>query len=613
MRNPRRVTARVAVCLSAVVLFASAGFAPDKLKTMSVGEIRPGMRGHGLTVFQGTEPSRFDVEVIDVLENFRPDQDLVLIKTPHPILDHAGSVAGMSGSPVYLEGRLIGAYAYGWSFGKDPVAGVTPVANMLRELDRPLLSPRKPLGGPLPVAAMGRKRDGYRGGERRDALFGLRRQVAARAAREGARTDGFVAAATPLLVGGLTPQVAQLLRDQLAPLGLEVLEAAGGARKRTRGAGDARYVDGGAMAVTILRGDVQATAVGTVTYVDGRRAIGFGHPMLDGGEVSLPTATARVLHVLASTRSSFKIAEAVAPLGALVHDRPSAVVIDTEHPARTIPVDVHVRGLPGIPREHWRVEVADHRLLTPSLVMTAIASAVGGSVNDATELMFRAESVVTLRKYGPQRVVDEGFGPAGVGQAMALAQLRLFDLLEVAYDNPFERVDVERIEVALSLRPGRDVTQVVGAQLAQDQLDPGEPARVVVSLRALDGPLMQRIVEVPLPATLAGEQLELTLGAADEVQLAQPIPSSLRDVLGSVKSGLPSTSLAVTIGRKGRGLSLAGQVVQNLPGSALDALATTRDTTRNAAFQLEQHLAVPFGHVLSGHTKLSLAVRKETR
>jgi hypothetical protein len=613
MRNPRRVTARVAVCLSAVVLFAGAGFAPDKLKTMSVSEIRAGMRGYGLSVFQGTEPTRFDVEVIDVLENFRPDQDLVLIKTPHPVLDHAGSVAGMSGSPVYLDGRLIGAYAYGWSFGKDPVAGVTPIANMLRELDRPLLSPRKPLGGPLPVAQVRQARGGYRGGERRDALHGLRRRAEAQAARAEARAPGFVPAATPLLVGGLTPGVAQLLREHLTPLGLEVLEAAGGASKRKLAPGTARYVDGGAMAVTLLRGDVQATAVGTVTYVDGRRSIGFGHPMLDGGEISLPTATARVLHVLASTRSSFKMAEAVAPLGALVHDRQAAVVIDAEHAARTIPLDVRISGLPGIPRDHWRVEVADHRLMTPALVMSAIASALGASANDAAELMYRAESVVTLRKYGPQRVVDEGFGPAGVAQPMALSQLRLFDLLAVAYDNPFERVEVERIEVSLSLRLGRDVTQVVGAQLARDELDPGEPARVVVSLRALDGPLQQRIVEVPLPATLAGEQVELTLGAGDEVQLAQPIAGSLHDVLATVRSGLPSTTLAVTIGRKGRGLSLSGQLVRNLPGSALDALATTRDTTRSAAFALEQHLTVPLGTVLSGHTKLSLAIRKEPR
>ncbi|MET0342302.1 MAG: SpoIVB peptidase S55 domain-containing protein [Polyangiales bacterium] len=607
----QNVRGRVALGLSAVVLFAGAGLGPARLKTMGVGEVQRGMRGHGLTVFEGTEPARFDVEVIDVLHNFRPDQDLVLIKTPHPILDHAGSVAGMSGSPIYLDGRLIGAYAYGWSFGKDPIAGVTPIANMLRELDRPLLSPRKPLGAPLPLARAEARRGGYRGGERRDAWFGLDRHVAARAKRDTA-PHGFVPAATPLLVGGLTPSVAQLLRERLAPLGVEVLEATGGGVGKPPGTPQ-RFVDGGAMAVTLVRGDVQATGVGTVTYVDGKRAVAFGHPMIDAGETSLPTATARVLHVLASERSSFKIAESVAPLGALVHDRQAAVVVDASEPAHTVPVDVRLEGLPGIPRTHWRVEVADHRLLTPALVMTAVASALGGAVNDNAEMMYEAESVVTLGKYGPQRVLDQGFTGAGMGHPMALSRLRVFDLLEVAYDNPFERVPVERVEVRIKLRVGRDVTQILGAQLAQGELDPGEPARVVLSLRKLDGPVQQRIVEVPLPATLAGEQIELELAAGDQVALPEPLPTSLPDILTSVRTGLPNTTLGVTLSRKGRGLSLAGQVVRNLPGSALDALAATRDTTRSATFTQQRHLVLPLGSVLVGSAKLGLTIRKERR
>src|SRR6056297_696331 len=95
------------------------------------------MTGYGLTVFRGTEPERFDVEVIDVLHGFRPDQDLILIRTPHPRLQQTKAVGGMSGSPIYIDGKLAGAYAYGWPFGMEPIAGVTPIANMLQEMDRP--------------------------------------------------------------------------------------------------------------------------------------------------------------------------------------------------------------------------------------------------------------------------------------------------------------------------------------------------------------------------------------------------------------------------------------------------------------------------------------------
>jgi hypothetical protein len=220
---------------------------------------------------------------------------------------------------------------------------------------------------------------------------------------------------------------------------------------------------------------------------------------------------------------------------------------------------------------------------------------------------------VTLKKHGPQRVVDEGFTSMGIGQPTALSHLRLFDLLSVAYDNPFATDQVERVEITLDVRFGHDVTEIVGAQLTRDELDPGEPARLVLTLRPYAGPLEQRVLEVPLPETLAGEHLELEVLAGDRVQLEQPLPQSLADILAIVRSGLPSTSLAITIQRKSRGLSLAGHVVQDLPSSALDALATAHDTTKSASFAMERRLVVPLGRVLVGSAKLGLDVRREKR
>src|SRR5215207_8372194 len=112
----------------------------ERANVMPVSQVKRGMKGYGLTVFEGTRPERFDVEVIDVLKNFRPRQDLVLIKTQHPRLEVAKVVAGMSGSPIYLDGKMIGAYAYGWTFGSEPIAGVTPIGNMLDDMARPLPS-----------------------------------------------------------------------------------------------------------------------------------------------------------------------------------------------------------------------------------------------------------------------------------------------------------------------------------------------------------------------------------------------------------------------------------------------------------------------------------------
>ncbi|MGB5314342.1 MAG: SpoIVB peptidase S55 domain-containing protein, partial [Polyangiales bacterium] len=137
------------LCFVLSVSLLGAALAQSDPGFIYVDEIQPGMKGYGLSVFRGTEPERFDVEVIDVLRNFRPNQDLILIRTPHPLLDRARGVAGMSGSPIYLDGRLAGAYAYGWSYGTDPVVGVTPIANMLAELKRPVRLDMFPGARPL--------------------------------------------------------------------------------------------------------------------------------------------------------------------------------------------------------------------------------------------------------------------------------------------------------------------------------------------------------------------------------------------------------------------------------------------------------------------------------
>lgn len=119
----------------------------SRADVLPLSEIRPKMKGYGLTVFEGTKPERFEIEVIDVLKRFLPKQDLILIKTRHPRLEVARVVAGMSGSPIYIDGKMIGAYAYGWTFAREPVAGVTPIENMLGELDRPI--PPSIYGWPL--------------------------------------------------------------------------------------------------------------------------------------------------------------------------------------------------------------------------------------------------------------------------------------------------------------------------------------------------------------------------------------------------------------------------------------------------------------------------------
>jgi len=140
----------IALFVAGLLTLGTAAIAQRGPATIGVEDIRPGMRGYGLSVFRGTEPERFDVEVVDVLHQFLPGQDLILARTPHPVLDRAIAVGGMSGSPIYFDGKLAGAYAYGWTFGLEPVIGITPIRSMLAEIDRPFRPTSFPGARPLP-------------------------------------------------------------------------------------------------------------------------------------------------------------------------------------------------------------------------------------------------------------------------------------------------------------------------------------------------------------------------------------------------------------------------------------------------------------------------------
>jgi hypothetical protein len=602
--------------------------------TMDVSEVRPGMRGYGLTVFRGTTPERFDVEVIDVLHQFRPDQDLILVRTTHPILEEAPTVGGMSGSPIYLEDRLVGAYAYGWPYGRQPVAGVTPIANMMREIDRPIRPGSFPLASPLGTGGSERARergastrrprhgllrrdvaDPYLGTEPRGALAALTAQ-SRRLATPRIATDAttLMPASTPMLVGGLEPSAVQLLAEHLAPFGVDVLQAGGAGRPQAASSPPPRFVDGGGLAVTLARGDIASNVVGTVTHVAGDRLVAFGHPMLEAGETGLPTAVARVLHILASLQRSFKIAEPAGAVGTLVHDRQATIVVDQALVPAMIPVRLRLRGVPDASRDEWNFEVASHRALTPLLVASSIQSAVKSVAADHAHVMFEATSRVWLEGIAaPVELVDRGHASTGPSTTSALGQLRGFDVLELAFGNPFLETRPTRIEVDLAIRFARETAEIVDASVASTEVDPGERISLRVVTRHYGRPEEVRVIPVDIPESVAGQSVQILVQPGPEVELERPEPRTVQDSIDAVRERYGATSMVVSMRMPSRGLRMAGHVVRGLPGSALDALQSTSDGDRARPFVTYRRAEVPMDVVIGGGARIELSVRRVPR
>lgn len=623
MRRSVRRSVLVGLVFSALLIAAvAAGQVRGAGRFIGVDEIRPGMRGYGLTVFRGTTPERFDVEVIDVLHNFRPDQDLILIRTEHPILEHANVVAGMSGSPIYLDGRLAGAYAYGWPYSRDPVAGVTPIRNMIAEMRRPYRPTSFPVADPplrQPSAPRVAVRTGglppYLGETPATATSALE----AHAARVGIRpgqpsTTSLQPAATPLLVGGLTDEVARLLDEQLGGFGLNVLQAGGAGEATPAPGAPTLYEHGSAVGVQLVSGDIAATAVGTVTHVDGARVSAFGHPMMNAGETGLPTAVARVLHILSSVARSFKISEPVRSVGALVHDRQSSIVVDTDVRPATVELAVRVHGVPDAPRTEWNARIASHRVLTPVLINATITNAVTATAVDSTDVMFEATSRVWIAgRPEPIELRDRGYGSAGAASPLTLAQLRLFSLLEMIYGNPFEEARATRVEVDLSLRFARETARIVDASVASDEVDPGGTVPLRVVLRRWDEAEEVRIVPVRIPERAAGERIHITVQGGAAVSIERPSPRNLDELLATIHQRYAPTSMIVSLDLPSRGLRFGGHVVRDLPRSALDTLQLRNDSDRARPFVTHDRREVSLGQVVSGNARVELTVRRTPR
>ncbi len=579
----------------------------NAVETLPISKIRPGMKGYGLTVFRGSKPERFPIEVIDILHNFRPDQDLILIRTPHPILERASSVAGMSGSPIYIQDKLVGAYAYGWPFSKDPVAGVTPIASMLKELkrDRTRASRRSlKRTSRTPVTV----------GSAPNAATNALEQQAAKFAATVSLDSSLqpVPVSTPLLLSGFTDATTSVLREKLAPFAIEPVQAGAAGHMQRLHESHASFQGGSAIGVQLIRGDINATAVGTVTYVAKDRLIAFGHPMLNAGETGFPTATARVLHVMASTGKSFKIAEAVSPSGVLTQDRQSCIVVDRQAKANVVPVSLRLHGVPAAPRKLWRMEVVNHQVFTPFLVFAALHNAIDAAASDMSDVVFNTKARVQVSGHGTWTVSDGGFASAA-GKSQMLSGLKVFQMLQAIYGNAFETAQVARVDLDLSLRFAREVIEIVDVSVDSNEVDPDEVINLYVRLRPFGGEEVTRIHKVRVPRAAAGASIQIDISPGNRVQPPRPQPDSLAELLNTINEGFSANSLVISTQLPSRGLQFRGHVVENLPLSVLTALQARSDSAKKNTFSSRNFKEVKMRRPLYGSARVKLQVRETPR
>jgi hypothetical protein len=267
--------------------------------------------------------------------------------------------------------------------------------------------------------------------------------------------------------------------------------------------------------------------------------------------------------------------------------------------------------VPSAPRSVWNLELANHRLLTTGLAFSSLFNALSASAVDRADVMYKIKGRVQVAGHGTIETEDIGFTPLGAADTGPLSSARLFNVITAAYENPFEEARIAGIDIDLDLRFGRDVVSIVDAQVSSDTVDPGKPVHVYVTLRRFDETEKIEIVTLPIPKSAAGDNVEITVEPGDQVRIEQPKPNSLDDLFRMVRAGYPSTSLVVSMKLSQQGVRLRGQIVDSLPGSALDTLQPANESDKPTVFSTYQRLERPGREVLAGSAKIKLNVREE--
>ena len=568
--------------------------------TIPIEQIKPGQVGYGLTVFRGFKVERFRVEVIDVMKNFLPKQDLFLVRVDHPRLRKTGVVGGMSGSPIFINGKLAGALAYGWRFSKEPIAGITPIANMLDLLQR---KPRGP-DRASPAMAPGRRpvdRLALRSISRRDRwwrLPGLGPNITAAAPSQ------LVPVTVPLNVAGLGPRAMAMLKESFARYGFEPVQGGG----TGSASGPLRYESGGAIGVQLAKGDVSMASTGTVTWVGPKRVLGFGHRMFNAGEIYIPTTTTKIVHTLASLSRSFKIGSPARTLGSLVQDRQAGIMAEVDRKIGTIPLGITMRA--GGRKNVYKIQLARHRLLTQSLSRTVVANSLSEALSDVAHATFKVTTRISVKGYPQVVIAEHGYASSGVRFPIVLFSRGLRAIRKVL-NNSFGPAHLERLDVEIDVKFAHEMARITEVRLGASEVKAGSTVELTVTLQPYGGKEFTRTVPLKIPADVAGSVLVAQVAGGALVRPVLPVPQDLGQYLKLLPKSFPAKALVVSLQLPTQGLKLKGRVIRDLPPSVLDALNTGTRVRTAKVFRTMARAVHPTPVVVAGKKSIRIRVRSE--
>ena len=466
-----------------------------------LSEVRAGQRATGRTVFSGTDIEDFDVEILGVLRNYAgPKSSIIFGRLEGGPLERTGVMSGMSGSPVYIDGRLAGAVAFMYPFSTEPLAGIRPIEDMIAGFQAESSLPARAVADPL---------------EQWRVVAGLPREVDAETEPPRGRGARLMEIATPISLTGFSPRTLEVFGPQFERLGLRPLQGSGGGIETMP---DGPLVPGSMISVGLIRGDMAFSASGTVTHVDGDRVFAFGHRFLSSGNTDMPMMRAHVVALVPTLSSSFKLTGTGPLIGAISLDREAGITGEVGAEPAMIPCSIVVRQSSGA-SSSYALELVRDPQLTAFLLQVALFSAINVSEPSFGPSTVRVRGGVEFEGGLPRLVLDDIYtGTGGVGQAAALSTAApLSYLLRTRHAG----IRIKSVRLEVEAKQADEYTDLVRGWLSKTQVRPGETVEIRFAAKGPDGAEQMRTVPYTVPVSMPAGAIEATLGDAFTANLQQ--------------------------------------------------------------------------------------------
>ena len=587
------------VCLSSLTLSAVAHSAT--VPVMPEDQLKAGMRGVAYTVFEGVKPEPIEVEILGVLRNMAgPKSDVILARLHGTKVEYTGVVAGMSGSPVYIEGKLVGAIAYRiGEFSKEAIAGITPAATMMEisELDK----------------APGWDLDATKSGAKNAASPTSNPSVSVTPNDAVSQyTNLLKPIETPLVFSGFGEETLRLFGEKFASAGVVPVMGAGSVS-------DAKQPEplepGSAVSAILVRGDMNIAGTCTVTYVDSTHLLACGHPLLQSGSIDMPMAKAAVLATLPSGSNSFKIVNTTETVGSFVQDRRTGIMGRFDREPQMIPVTLSFSGTAHAKQFHY--EVLNNPKITPTAMMATVFNALQGMNEYGEDTTYRLTGNILVQGYpklGVQNMYTpvDGATPTAYGIALSIG-----DRFSRIYENPYDTPKIEGVVLKFDLVPERRSARLENARTDVTEARPGDTINIETLLRPYRGESIIKQIPLTIPTSTPKGTLRILVSDGETLDRLRRVPPTLsrRLPLGSTIALLnkehTNSQIYVSLLEPNPQAMVSDNVMPALPLSVINVMDGMRGTQDMVVVgeSATSEASAPADYVVSGAQVITLNIK----